>query len=114
MTTMQRCLDKRAHLDDENHSVLVSDVSYVEERLYLGDMLVKADYVANDAELSMNYGLLETDAMDLMSLRLFARCVNPKCSNYFSSAVAVPTNATAATSALPQWGRRGKRIGHVT
>ena len=71
----QRCLEKRAHLDDENHSVLVSDVSYIEECLYLGDMLVEADYVANDAELTLNYGLLETDEMDIMSLRLFARCV---------------------------------------
>lgn len=71
----QRCLDKRAHLDDENHSVLVSDVSYLEERLYLRDMLVEADYVANDVELTLNYGLLETDEMDIMSLRLFARCV---------------------------------------
>lgn len=71
----QRCLEKRAHLDDENHSVLVSDVSYIEECLYLGDMLVEADYVANDAELTLNYGLLDTDEMDIMSLRLFARCV---------------------------------------
>lgn len=71
----QRCLDKRAHLDDENHSVLVSDVSYLETRLYLRDMLVEADYVANDAELTLNYGLLETDEMDIMSLRLFARCI---------------------------------------
>ena len=71
----QRCLEKRAHLDDENHSVLVSDVSYIEECLYLGDMLVETDYVANDAELTLNYGLLDTDEMDIMSLRLFARCV---------------------------------------
>ena len=71
----QRCLDKRAHLDDENHSVLVSDVSFVMEELNLGDILLEADYVANDAELTMNYGLLETDELDIMSLRLFARCV---------------------------------------
>lgn len=71
----QRCLSKRAHLDDENHSVLVSDVSFIDETLYLGDMLIEKDYVASDAELSLRYSLLDTDDMDIMSLLLFARCV---------------------------------------
>lgn len=67
----QRCLEKRAHLDDENHSVLISDFSYIDDTLYLGDILTEKDYAAADAEVT----LLETDEMDIMSLRLFARCV---------------------------------------
>lgn len=71
----QRCLEKRAHLDDENHSVLVSDFSYIDDTLYLGDILTEKDYAAADAEVTLRYTLLETDGMDIMSLRLFARCV---------------------------------------
>ena len=71
----QRCLEKRAHLDDENHSVLISDFSYIDDTLYLGDILTEKDYAAADAEVTLRYTLLETDEMDIMSLRLFARCV---------------------------------------
>ena len=71
----QRCLEKRAHLDDENHSVLISDFSYIDDTLYLGDILIEKDYAAADAEVTLRYTLLETDEMDIMSLRLFARCV---------------------------------------
>ena len=71
----QRCLEKRAHLDDENHSVLISDFSYIDDTLYLGDILTEKDYAAADAEVTLRYTLLETDELDIMSLRLFARCV---------------------------------------
>lgn len=71
----QRCLDKRAHLDDENHSVLISDFSYIDDTLYLGDILTEKDYAAADAEVTLRYPLFEIDEMDIMSLRLFARCV---------------------------------------
>lgn len=71
----QRCLGKRAHLDDENHSVLINDFSFIDETLYLGDILAEKDYAANDAEVTVHYTLFETDEMDIMSLRLFARCV---------------------------------------
>ena len=71
----QRCLSKRAHLDDENHSVLVNDFSFIDTTLFMGDILVEKDYAANDAEVTLNYTLFEVDEMDIMSLRLFARCV---------------------------------------
>ena len=71
----QRCLEKRAHLDDETHSVLISDFSYIDDTLYLGDILTEKDYAAADAEVTLRYTLLETDELDIMSLRLFARCV---------------------------------------
>ena len=71
----QRCLSKRAHLDDENHSVLVNDFSFIDTTLFMGDILVEKDHAANDAEVTLNYTLFEVDEMDIMSLRLFARCV---------------------------------------
>ena len=71
----QHCLSKRAHLDDENHSVLISDFSYIDDTLYLGDILIEKDYAAADAEVTLRYTLFEIDEMDIMSLRLFARCV---------------------------------------
>ena len=71
----QRCLEKRAHLDDENHSMLINDFSFIDDTLYLGDILAEKDYAANDAEVTLNYTLFEVDEMDIMSLRLFARCV---------------------------------------
>lgn len=71
----QRCLGKRAHLDDENHSMLINDFSFIDDTLYLGDVLAEKDYAANDAEVTLNYTLFEVDEMDIMSLRLFARCV---------------------------------------
>ena len=71
----QRCLGKRAHLDDENHSMLINDFSFIDETLYLGDILAEKDYAATDAEVTLKYTLFEVDEMDIMSLRLFARCV---------------------------------------
>ncbi len=71
----QRCLGKRAHLDDENHSMLINDFSFIDETLYLGDILAEKDYAATDAEVTLKYPLFEVDEMDIMSLRLFARCV---------------------------------------
>ena len=71
----QRCLEKRAHLDDENHSVIINDFSFIDTTLFMGDILVEKDYAANDAEVTLNYTLFEVDEMDIMSLRLFARCV---------------------------------------
>ena len=71
----QRCLDKRKHLDDENHSVLINDFSYIDDTLFMGDILAEKDYAANDAEVTLHYTLFEVDEMDIMSLRLFARCV---------------------------------------
>lgn len=71
----QRCLEKRAHLDDENHSMLINDFSFIDDTLYLGDILAEKDYAANDAEVTLNYTLFEVDEIDIMSLRLFARCV---------------------------------------
>lgn len=71
----QRCLSKRAHLDDENHSMLINDFSFIDTTLFMGDILVEKDYAANDAEVTLNYTLFEVDEMDIMSLRLFARCV---------------------------------------
>ena len=71
----QRCLGKRAHLDDENHSMLINDFSFIDDTLYLGDILAEKDYAANDAEVTLNYTLFEVDEMDIMSLRLFTRCV---------------------------------------
>lgn len=41
----------------------------------MGDILVEKDHAANDAEVTLNYTLFEVDEMDIMSLRLFARCV---------------------------------------
>lgn len=71
----QRCLGKRAHLDDENHSMLINDFSFIDDTLYLGDVLAEKDYAGTDAEVTLNYTLFEVDEMDIMSLRLFARCV---------------------------------------
>ena len=71
----QRCLEKRAHLDDENHSLIINDFSFIDTTLFMGDILVEKDYAANDAEVTLNYTLFEVDEMDIMSLRLFARCV---------------------------------------
>ena len=71
----QRCLEKRAHLDDENHSVIINDFSFIDTTLFMGDILVEKDYAANDAEVTLNYTLFEVDEMDIMSLRLFTRCV---------------------------------------
>lgn len=71
----QRCLEKRAHLDDENHSVIINDFSFIDDTLYLGDVLAEKDYAGTDAEVSLQYTLFEVDEMDIMSLRLFARCV---------------------------------------
>ena len=71
----QRCLGKRAHLDDENHSVLVNDFSFIDTTLFMGDILVEKDYAGTDAEVSLQYTLFEIDEIDIMSLRLFARCV---------------------------------------
>lgn len=71
----QRCLEKRAHLDDENHSVIINDFSFINTTLFMGDILVEKDYATNDAEITLNYTLFEVDEMDIMSLRLFARCV---------------------------------------
>lgn len=71
----QRCLGKRAHLDDENHSMLINDFSFIDDTLYLGDVLAGKDYAGTDAEVTLNYTLFEVDEMDIMSLRLFARCV---------------------------------------
>ena len=45
----QRCLGKRAHLDDENHSMLINDFSFIDDTLYLGDILVEKDYAGTDA-----------------------------------------------------------------
>lgn len=42
----QRCLEKRAHLDDENHSMLINDFSFIDDTLYLGDILAEKDYAA--------------------------------------------------------------------
>ena len=66
----QRCLEKRAHLDDENHSVIINDFSFIDTTLFMGDILVEKDYAANDAEVTLNYTLFEVDEMDIMSLRL--------------------------------------------
>ena len=71
----QRCLEKRAHLDDENHSVIINDFSFIDTTLFMGDILVEKDYATNDAEITLNYTLFEVDEMDIMSLRLFYRCV---------------------------------------
>lgn len=71
----QRCLGKRAHLDDENHSMLINDFSFIDDTLYLGDVLAEKDYAGTDAEVSLQYTLFEIDEIDIMSLRLFARCV---------------------------------------
>lgn len=71
----QRCLGKRAHLDDENHSMLINDFSFIDDTLYLEDVLAEKDYAGTDAEVSLHYTLFEVDEMDIMSLRLFARCV---------------------------------------
>ena len=71
----QRCLEKRAHLDDENHSMLINDFSFIDDTLYLGDVLAEKDYAGTDAEVSLQYTLFEIDEIDTMSLRLFARCV---------------------------------------
>lgn len=71
----QRCLGKRAHLDDENHSMLINDFSFIDDTLYLGDVLAGKDYAGTDAEVSLQYTLFEIDEIDIMSLRLFARCV---------------------------------------
>ena len=50
----QRCLEKRAHLDDENHSVIINDFSFIDTTLFMGDILVEKDYAANDAEVTLN------------------------------------------------------------
>lgn len=71
----QRCLGKRAHLDDENHSMLINDFSFIDDTLYLGDVLAEKDYAGTDAEVSLQYTLFEIDEIDIMSLRLFSRCV---------------------------------------
>lgn len=71
----QRCLGKRAHLDDENHSVLINDFSFIDDTLYLGDVLAEKDYAGTDAEVSLQYTLFEIDEIDIMSLHLFTRCV---------------------------------------
>ena len=71
----QRCLGKRAHLDDENHSMLINDFSFIDDTLYLEDVLAEKDYAGTDAEVSLQYTLFEIDEIDIMSLRLFARCV---------------------------------------
>lgn len=71
----QRCLGKRAHLDDENHSMLINDFSFIDDTLYLGDVLAEKDYAGTDAEVSLQYTLFEIDEIDIMSLHLFTRCV---------------------------------------
>ena len=57
----QRCLEKRAHLDDENHSVIINDFSFIDTTLFMGDILIEKDYAANDAEVTLNYTLFEVD-----------------------------------------------------
>lgn len=108
----QRCLEKRTHLDDENHSVLVSDFSFVADTLYLGDVLIENDYVASDAELSLRYSLFETDEMDIMSLRLFARCVKIVRSmltiqSYLVKHEGTPTGVLYALAYLLHYSARG-------
>ena len=55
--------------------MLINDFSFIDDTLYLGDVLAEKDYAGTDAEVSLQYTLFEVDEMDIMSLRLFARCV---------------------------------------
>ena len=61
----QRCLGKRAHLDDENHSMLINDFSFIDDTLYLGDVLAEKRLCCTDAEVSLQYTLFEVDEWTL-------------------------------------------------